>query len=274
MGIPGTVLLDRYRIVRPFARGAASIVYLAFDEFATPYAVKLFPPDLAARADREYLISRGLQHPNLNPVLERVTVEGRPGVLTAFAPGEPLSTWVSHRGGGHFVAVWVQTLRALAHLHARGVVHRDLKPENVVVAPSTAPGRVECRLLDFDLAGPTGEVFREGVTPGTAGYLSPEAALGRPLTPAADLYGAGVLLYWGVTGELPFHGEAAEVLRAHVNGPVPQEPLLRRGERAGGLARVVLRLLEKDPADRYPDVASVLEDLPRAAELLGGPHAN
>ncbi|MFN3266364.1 MAG: serine/threonine protein kinase, partial [Deinococcales bacterium] len=85
MAIPGTVLLEKYRIVRPIARGTSSVVYLAFDMFGAPFAVKLFPPELASRADREYLVGSRLRHKNANPVLERVVVEGQPGILMPFA---------------------------------------------------------------------------------------------------------------------------------------------------------------------------------------------
>jgi serine/threonine protein kinase len=257
VGIPGTVLLERYRVVRPFARGASSVVYLAFDLFGAPYAVKLYPPNLASRADREYLVGKGLDHRNLNPVLERVTVDGQPGVLMPFAPGERLSDHVMHHGPGGFLEVFTQTLEALAHLHARGLVHRDLKPENLVVAPGETG--LEAKLIDYDLAGPVNEVFRERIAAGTVAYISPEAARGQPLTPSADLYGAGVLLYWGITGQLPFDGEAKEVLRSHALVVPPHPREVREDGRAHPLDGVVMRLLEKNPTRRYLNAHATLE---------------
>jgi eukaryotic-like serine/threonine-protein kinase len=258
VGIPGTVLLERYRIVRPFARGASSVVYLAFDPHGAPYAVKLYPPHLASRADREYLVGHGLNHPHLNPVLERVTVDGQPGVLVPFAPGERLSDFVAHHGGTRFLEAFTQTLEALAYLHARGLVHRDLKPENLIVAPGLN-GALEVKLIDYDLAGPTGEVFRERVAPGTVGYISPEAARGLPLSPSADLYSAGVLLYWGITGQLPFDGNPQEVVRDHITRPAPHPRESREDRSDHPLDGIALRLLAKTPIERYANAPAALE---------------
>jgi serine/threonine protein kinase len=259
VAIPGTILLERYRIVKPFARGASSVVYLAFDQFGTPYAVKLFPPEMASRADREYLVGSQLRHRNVNPILERVTVEGQPGLLMPFAPGTRFSEWVGKNGLRNFLEVFVQMLDGLAHIHARGFVHRDIKPDNVVVSPGDGPGGLEAKLIDFDLSGPPNEVFRDRVTAGTVAYLSPEAARGLPLTHATDLYSAGVMLYWGITGQLPFDGEPQNVLRAHLSAP-PPDPTAVRGS-SHVLDKVALKLLEKDPARRYPNAMTVLTEL-------------
>lgn len=271
MGIPGTVLFDRYTIVRPIAFGASSVVYLAFDRFGSPFAVKLFPPALASRADREYLVGHGLAHPNLNPVLERVTVEGQPGVLMPFAPGKRFSDFVNERGFGSFLEVFRQLLAALDTLHSKRLVHRDIKPENLIIAPGK-DNRLEVKLLDYDLSGPEGEVFRERVTPGTVAYLSPEAALGQALTVAADLYSAGVLLFWGLTGQLPFEGDTRrEIMEAHVHTLPPVPRTLRPDWREHPLDAIALRLLEKNPANRYAsarDVVEALNTLPEEAKVF------
>ncbi|HEX2864402.1 MAG TPA: serine/threonine-protein kinase [Deinococcales bacterium] len=249
MSLAGTLVLDRYRIVRPFARGASSVVYLAFDEFGKPFAVKLFHAGLAARADREFLVAQRLVHPNLNRAVARVVVEGLPGVLLEFAPGVRLSDWPGKNGGpDELVPVLRGVVAGLAQVHALGFVHRDLKPENVIVHDAQGLGRrqVSARVVDFDLSGPSGEVFRDPVAPGTVAFISPEAALGKPLTPASDLYSLGVLAYWALAGRLPFDGEPREVLRAHAYSAPDQAPLARHGE----LGDLTARLLAKAPADR------------------------
>jgi eukaryotic-like serine/threonine-protein kinase len=265
--VPGTVLLDKYRVVRPFARGSSSVVYLAFDMFGAPYAVKLFPAHMAARADREYLVGSHLRHRNINPILERVTVDGQPGILMPFAPGPRFSDYVQDHGLKQFLEVFEQALEGLAHLHSRGFVHRDFKPENLVVSPGSRPGRLEAKLIDFDLSGPSLEVFRDRITPGTVAYLSPEAIRGQPLSPSADLYSAGVMLYWGITGQLPFDGEPQEVLQAHLDVTPPHPSTVRENQVFDVLDQVAMRLLEKDPAKRYPDVVALLTDLSKLTSI-------
>lgn len=267
MAIPGTVLLEKYRIVRPIARGTSSVVYLAFDMFGAPFAVKLFPPELASRADREYLVGSRLNHKNANPVLERIVVEGQPGILMPFAPGVRFSEYVSQHGLAQFLAVYSQALDGLSHMHNQGMVHRDFKPENLVVSPGETPSGLEVKLIDYDLSGPTLELFRDRVTPGTVAYISPEAILGQPLSPAADLYSAGVMLYWGITGQHPFDGEPQEVLKAHLETIPPEPSSVREGRISHVLDRVAMRLLQKDPAKRYPDAISVLTELSKLTTI-------
>jgi eukaryotic-like serine/threonine-protein kinase len=257
MAIPGTLVLEKYRIVRPFARGASSTVYLAFDDFGAPFAIKLFPPHLAARADREFLVGQHLQHPRINAVIDRVTIEGMPGVLMAFSHGERLNDFVESHGRRHFPTVLVHALEALDHIHSKGFVHRDFKPENLVIWQVT--GGIETKLIDFDLSGPTGEVFRDPLAVGTLPYISPEGVRGQPLTAASDLYSAGVLLYWGLTSELPFTGTPQEVMRAHVEDAPPKPKLRSQSVRAHALAEIALKLLAKDPAERYASAKAVFQ---------------
>lgn len=250
MSLPGRVLLDEYRVIRPIARGAVATVYLALDAQGRPFAVKVFPEGYATRADREWQVGRALAHPNVNPVLERLDVDRYPAVLLAFAPGRRLSEQPAGPGG--FLAVFKQLLAALGHMHARGYVHRDVKPENVIVDEE---GRA--RLIDFDLAGPQSERI-ERLRLGTIAYIAPEQVRGENVSPATDVYAAGVILYWGLTGELPYVGSPEAVMQSHLHAPLPEAEGF---EPASGLGRVLSRMVAKDPAKRYPDAAAVLEAL-------------
>ena len=253
MAIVGALLKGRYRVVRPIARGAAATVYLAFDRFGTPYALKVFPEGLVARADREWQVGKRLHHPNVNPVLERVEVAGRPAVLLAYAPGDRLSDWRENHPRTPFLPIFRQLLGALAHLHAQGIVHRDVKPENLVVSKSGT-----ARLIDFDLSGPRQERIGR-IRLGTLAYLSPEETHGHPPTPASDVYAAGVLLYWGLFGELPFVGSPEEVLRAHRELPPPRPPSVHP---ENAFWQYLERLMAKRPEDRFPDAGAALKALP------------
>ena len=259
MAIVGALLANRYRVVRPIARGAIATVYLAFDRFGTPYALKVFPKGRDARAIREWRVGRSLNHPNINPVLERFAIEDHPALLLAYAPGERLSDWRLAFPRRPFLPVFRQLLEALAHMHHRGLVHRDVKPENVVVSKSG-----NARLIDFDLSGPEDERLAR-VRLGTLAYLSPEETYGAPPTPASDVYSAGILLYWGLFGELPFVGSPMEVLRAHREEP-PRPP--RGATLPHRLWAYLERLLAKDPKARYANALEALKDLPSEEQTL------
>lgn len=250
----GETLLERYKVVRPLARGALATVYLAFDLFGTPYAVKAFPKGLKGRARREYRVGRALDHPHINPVLALLEEREDRGaaLLLSYAPGERLLDWRKGARKEAVLSVFRQLLEALAHMHGRGFVHRDVKPENLVVAPTA-----EVRLLDFDLSGPIGEVFRVPVRLGTLAYLAPEQIQGQSPGPEADLYSAGILLYWALAGELPFTGTPEEVAEAHLHTPPPPIPGLE-----GELWTYLRRLLAKEPKERFPSAKEALLAFP------------
>ncbi|WP_201738477.1 serine/threonine-protein kinase [Thermus thermamylovorans] len=253
MSLAGKTLLRRYRVVRPLGRGALATVYLAFDPFGAPYALKVFPRGAGGRRDRELWVGRRLAHPNLNPVLAPLDLEEGPALLLAYAPGEELGRWTLRRPGrGRALRVFHQLLAALAHMHGRGLVHRDVKPENVIVA-----GTDEARLVDFDLSGPALEAFKRPLRVGTLPYLAPEQVLGRSPGPEADLYAAGVVLYWLLSGEHPFVGEPEEVLLGHLRQPAPPIPGLAPREQA-----YLERLLAKSPKERFPSAKEALEAFP------------
>jgi eukaryotic-like serine/threonine-protein kinase len=268
MALQGTLISGRYRVVRPFARGANSVVYLVFDPEGHPYVLKLLPPAPESRVNREYQLAHTWKHSLINPVLERLTIENQPGLLLDYAPGEVLSKVFAAQDGHTplergterrraFLGVMIQMLEALAYIHERGVVHRDLKPENVMVTPDYS-----IRLIDFDLSGPIGEVFEERIALGTAGYMAPEQAMGNPSTPATDLYSLGVLMYWALSGQLPFYGTLPEVMRQHVlSAPVPPHQV--RGSSVDSLDAICLMLLHKNPSERIGNalvLRGMLED--------------
>jgi len=261
VAIVGTLLADRYRVVRPIARGAVATVYLAFDRFGTPYALKVFPKGMDARAEREWRVGKALHHENINPVLERFVVAEHPAVLLAYAPGERLSDWRLAHPRRPFLPVFRQLLEALAHMHHEGLVHRDVKPENLVVSESGT-----ARLIDFDLSGPQNEKLAR-LRLGTLAYLSPEETRGAPPTPASDVYSAGIVLYWGLFGELPFVGSPREVIEAH-QSRLPTPP--PGAAVSPALWNYLMKLLAKDPRSRYPDALAALNDLPPEGEASGG----
>ncbi len=253
VSLVGQILPGGYRVVRALARGALATVYLTVGPEGQPFALKVFPKEAKARRDREFWVGQRLHHPRLNPVLQSLDLEAGPALLLAYAPGEELGRWLPrHPDRGQALGVFRQLLEALEGMHTQGLVHRDVKPENLIVSPQG-----EARLLDFDLSGPAYERFPRPLRVGTLPYLAPEQVLGQSPGPEADLYAAGVILYWILSGEHPFVGAPEEVLLGHLQGEAPPIPGLAPGEQA-----YLDRLLAKDPKARFPHAGEALKAFP------------
>ncbi len=253
MNLLGVRFGDGYQVLREIARGAAARVYLASDGRRV-LAVKVFPEGDGARADRELRFGAGLDHPNLNPVLERLRLAGHPAVAMPFVAARRLNAWLPTATLADRLAAIDGLLAGLGHLHAHGVVHRDVKPENLLV---TREGRAV--LLDYDLAIRLDDPHDRRTAAGTVAYLSPEQSRGEPAEPASDLYAAGVLLYRVLTGEVPFAGSVEEVMEGHRSGAIPPPSSFDPG--LAGFDAAVARLLHKRAAQRYADADAVREAL-------------
>lgn len=258
-----------HQVLRQIAGGFASKVFLASDGIEV-CAVKIFAPPFRERAEREFEVGKDLDHPRLNRVDALLEIGGRAAVKMPFVPGVQLSRWLpmhgqtAHGQPGHgrnrgIVAVVSETLEGIEHLHDRHVVHRDVKPENILIGRDDHPV-----LIDFDLAAHAGERVGERGWAGTAAYLSPERAAGAPARPADDLYSAGVVLYWGLTGVLPFEGGIEAVVAAHESAE-PTPPSQHDTELAA-FDPFLGRVLARDPSDRF---ASAREMRAQLASLAG-----
>lgn len=249
--------LGNFQLIRQIGRGAVARVYLASDGTEIR-AVKVFPEKHASRAEREFAFGSGLEHPHLNRVLEAAKLNGSPCLIMPFVKGALLSDWIQERRDRprEFLGALLGVVAGLDYLHGRRTVHRDLKPENVLVDE-----RGHAVLIDYDLATRPLEQQRSTVV-GTIAFLSPEQARAEPVTPASDMYSLGVLMYWGLRGEVPFSGDPARVIDAHRR--VNPRPLDSGRPDLAPLAPLVAALLSKDPADR-PNAAAVHT---RLAEFL------
>jgi len=149
------------------------------------------------------------------------------------------------------VAIAAQICDALEHAHNNNIVHRDLKPDNVLLSSIGDSGSV--KLADLGLALPAydARISRAGVIVGTASYMAPEQALGQTIDGRADLYALGVVLYELTTGRLPFTGDdPLTIVSQHVHAPVVP-PRVLRSDLPPALERIIIRLLAKDPAQRF-----------------------
>ncbi len=279
----GHVLDGRYHIVRKLGTGGMASVYLAEDqELGRRVAIKLLDErhaqdeQFVERFRREAESAAGLSHPNVVSIYDRGEAEGTYYIAMEFLEGKTLKELLVSRGPTPVrVAIDYtrQILSALEFAHRNGIVHRDIKPHNVVVAPD---GRL--KVTDFGIArSGSSQMTEAGSIIGTAQYLSPEQAQGKPVHPSSDLYSVGVVLYEMLTGTVPFTGETAlEIAMKHLN-TVPEPPSAvprpaELGEVPHELDLVVLRALAKDTADRYQTAREMDADLARVAQGLPVAH--
>ena len=230
-------------------------------------AVKVLRPELAAtigpeRFLREIRIAAHLQHPHILPLLDSGEAEGFLYYVMPFIEGESLRARLN-RDGELPVSDAARLLRdvadALAYAHTHGIVHRDIKPDNVLISDRHA------LVMDFGVAKAVSEAVGEhditsaGVALGTPAYMAPEQAAGDPQVDGrADIYALGALAYELLTGEPPFSaGTLQGVLAAHVTeSPRPITDL--RPAVPASLAALVMRCLEKKPADRWQTADEML----------------
>lgn len=259
---PSDVLAEKYRLIRRLGEGATAEAWEAENVLVgRRVAVKILHPHLSEDASirsrflAEARASARIAHPNVVDVFDLGIADGTPFIVMELCDGETLSTIVERRGrmGVSYAADLVaQVLAALHAAHQLGIVHRDLKPDNVMVV-HRRPDEPVAKVLDFGIAqGALGDSHQDesGVVFGTAEYMPPEQARGELVDARADLYAAGVMLFELLTGQTPFGGETAvEALTRMLTLPPPRPTSLVRNI-PRPLEQLVLRALEKSPANR------------------------
>jgi serine/threonine-protein kinase len=250
----GLLLGERYRLARQIAVGGMGEVWEGYDDaLARPVAVKVLHSEFAG--DRGFLErfrtearnSASLSHPNIAQLFDYGEQEGSGFLVMELVVGEPLSDLLEREPVlpvRRLLPILAQTARALHAAHLAGVVHRDVKPGNILLGRG---GRVKITDFGVSLARNQVNMTATGMVMGTAQYLSPEQAVGKPATPLSDLYSLGIIAYEALVGHRPFTGPTAvDIAVAHVNSPVPPLPASVDKQ----LAALVLRLLSKEPTAR------------------------
>jgi serine/threonine-protein kinase len=225
------VTLDgRYTVLERIAAGGMGEVFLARDTvLAREVAIKVLHRSLSGdqafvdRFRREARAAAGLSHPNIVAVYDWGAVDGIYYMVMEYVRGRGVRDLLNQYGKlepAQASEVVRQTLLALGHAHAQGIVHRDIKPENVLV---TTDGMV--KVADFGLARAyaDGRATQAGAVTGTVQYLAPEQIRGEPADPRSDLYSLGIVTYELLTGKLPFTGETAmSIAYKHLSDRVPR----------------------------------------------------
>ena len=266
-----TVLDNRYDVVRPLGSGGMGEVFLARDRvLGRDVALKVLrkqyagDDEFAERFKREAMSAASLSHPNIVQVYDRgETEEGASYIAMEYVPGGTLKERILREGpleAADAAGLGAQVAEALGAAHDRGMVHRDIKPQNVLL---TATGGAKVADFGIARAGSSVTISRTGSVMGTAGYMSPEQALGKPATPKSDLYSLGVVLYEALTGEQPYTADnPIAVSMKHVNEPL-RPPVELNPRIPEGMNALVTKLMAKDPEDRYADAEELADDLRR-----------
>jgi eukaryotic-like serine/threonine-protein kinase len=253
-GLP--TLNNRYRLVEPLGSGAVANIFRAEDlTLARQVAIKLLKyeytrdPAFQRRFLHEAQALARLDHPNLVRLYDFGVENEQYYMVMELVEGSDLKTHLTRRGAlPPYEAVWIalQLAEGLGLAHRAGLVHCDVKPQNVLLRPDLQP-----KLTDFGIARSMlgGEADEEPW--GTPQYFSPEQARGEALTPASDIYSLGVVLFEMATGHLPFHGKDPRALALqHVSSP-PPSPRGLAPKVPAELEAVILRMLAKDPRERF-----------------------
>jgi serine/threonine-protein kinase len=218
--------------------------------------------EFVQRFQREAQSAAGLQHPNVVGVFDRGVFRDTYFIAMEYVDGPSLKDLVKGGMGIQDAIDFTrQILGAARFAHRKGIIHRDLKPQNVLIDDE---GRA--RVADFGIArgGENSDITATGSVMGTAQYLSPEQAQGKPTTPRSDIYSIGVILYEALTGRVPFEGDSAVAVALKQVSETPRRPSAINPNIPPALDAVVMRALAKDPEARFKDADAFLRALDAA----------
>src|SRR5262245_21144901 len=286
--------LGNWVIEREIGQGGMGRVYLAREDApaARTAAIKVLTAALAAdagflvRFQREAEILRRLHHPNIVSYYDDGAHRGHAWIAMEYVDGPTCEDLLQRRGRfpwQEVLEIALQVSLALKHAHDHGVIHRDLKPSNLLLGGVRGPERAPVegamyalvpdpsappfvvKLTDFGIATAFAAtpLTVPGSVVGTAEYLSPEQAAGKPVTKRSDLYSLGAVLYALLTGRTPFQGKTpVELLHKHQFGQFDR-PARLVPETPHDLDEIICQLLEKDPAKRPADAGVLHRQLDR-----------
>ncbi len=269
------VLGERYQLQDPIGRGGMATIYRGRDmRMERIVAIKVLrevystDPKFVTRFQREAKAASALQHPNIVQVYDYGQSQGSYFIVMELIEGADLRRYLRSRGVlavDRAIIIAHDVALGLGAAHRRGIVHRDVKPQNVLVGRDGS-----IKLTDFGIASVYKDINAErltttGMTLGTVQYYAPEQAQGEIVSPAADVYALGIVMYEMLTGRTPFDGDTpVAVAMQHIqDAPIP--PTQYNPNIPQILEDIIMRCLEKVPEMRFRDGSA----LARALEVLG-----
>ncbi len=280
--------IARYRIIRKIGEGGMGVVYEAEDEkLRRNVALKVLSSNLVANTDqrarflREARATATVTHSNIVTIYEVDEADGVPFLAMELVAGSTLRS-VLDQGPlsiPQALGYASEIAAGLARAHNARIVHRDLKPGNILIDAEGCPKiadfglakflrEEDCSLSEAEAPTISEDLTLEGSILGTAAYMSPEQARGEVVDLRSDLFSFGVILFEMITGRVPFRGKTPmDTLAAIINREAPSASALNPRVPAQ-LERILVRCLEKDPANRYQSTADLVHDLQQAGEVI------
>jgi len=285
--------IAHYRILKRLGKGGMGEVFLAEDtkQHGRRVALKILPPELTKddsrvrRFKKESRAVLALNHPNIITIFEIGEADSTFYIASEFIEGETLRSlmWREPMKIDEALGVAIQVAMALETAHAAGIVHRDIKPENIMLREDRFVRDRFVKILDFGLAKLTEpeepahdpeaitraiSQTNPGSVVGTAGYMSPEQALGDPIDARSDIFSFGVVIYEMVAGRPPFSGPTESHIRVSIIDHEPPPLTQHSAEIPRHLERIVSKALSKDKTKRYQTITDLKIDLEQLREEL------
>ena len=254
----GQIIKERYEIVEILGEGGMAFVYKARDKQLQRYvAIKTLKPNyvnqekFVDRFRREAQTAANLNHPNIVQIFDW-GIDDEPYFVMEYIEGNTLTSIISGNrtvGLNDILYIGSQVANGLKEAHKRGLVHRDIKPGNIMITPD---GKV--KVTDFgivSLQNEESDITKTGAVLGTASYISPEQAQGKPVSFESDLYSLGTVLYELIAGKPPFAGDSPIATATKHLTDKPEKLSNFRKDIPKALENAILKLLEKRPSDRF-----------------------
>jgi len=271
----GQIVKERYEILQVLGEGGMAFVYKARDTQLERFvAIKTLKPNyvnqetFVDRFKREAKTAANLNHPNIVQIFDW-GIEEEPYFVMEYIEGETLTSIISKNKTislSDILFIGAQVSSGLHAAHQKGLVHRDIKPGNIMITPD---GKV--KVTDFgivSLQNEESDITKTGSVLGTASYISPEQAQGKPVSIESDLYSLGTVLYELITGKTPFSGDSPISTATKHLTEKPEKLSTYRKDLPRGVENAILKLLEKATYDRFKSAEDLRATLLQQRKML------